>query len=153
MVGAWAGYLRKDKTYSCSHLFGRGLLASENLSIPKLELHSLSSAANIFVLLETALDEWIDVIYVGGDSEISLSWVLYENHKLDVFTRNRANNIRSKVPLNKLHWIEGKENLCDTGTRPEHVSSKTVSPESQWITGKDWMKLSYEESLKSGIVR
>ena len=152
-VGAWAGYKRKNGSYSCSHLFGRGLLASEQLSIPKLELHSLNSAANIHVLLETALHEWLDVILVGGDSEISLSWVMYENNKLDVFTRNRANNIRSKIPLKNLHWVEGKYNLSDNGTRPSAVTEKTVNPESKWINGKDWMRLLYEEALETGIVR
>ena len=152
-VGAWAGYERKNGDYSCSHLFGRGLLASELLSIPKLELHSLNSAANIYVLLEVALQEWLDIILVGGDSEISLSWVMYENNKLDVYTRNRANNIRSKIPLYNLHWVEGKNNLSDSGTRPAAVTEKTVSPESEWINGKDWMKLPYEKALESGIVR
>ena len=75
MVGVWSSYERRDGSYSCSHLFGRGLLASETLSTPKLELHGLSSAANVKNMVENAIQEWIKVIYVGTDSEISLSWV------------------------------------------------------------------------------
>ena len=153
MVGVWSSYERRDGSYSCSHLFGRGLLASETLSTPKLELHGLSSAANVKNMVENAIQEWIKVIYVGTDSEISLSWVLYENNKLDVFTRNRASNIRSKVPLETLHWVEGKENLSDTGTRPESVNASTVSPDSEWIQGKAWMHSSYNEALSAGVIK
>ena len=153
MIGAWSCYQRKNGKYSCSHLFGRGLLAGENLSTPKLELHGLSAAANVKVMIENSIQEWIKDIYVGTDSEISLSWVLYENNKLDVFTRNRANNIRCKVPMNSLHWVEGKENLSDIGTRPELVNASTVSPESEWIQGKSWMYDSYEEALNSGVIK
>ena len=104
-------------------------------------------------MLEAALVEWIDEIRVGSDSEISLSWIMYENNKLDVFTRNRVNNIRTKVTLPQLHWIEGKENLSDTGTRPEAVHVNTIDPNSEWIRGKPWMQRSYQEALSSGIVR
>ena len=152
MVGAWACYLRKNGKYSCSHLIARGLLANLN-STPKLELHALSTAANLKAMLEAALVEWIDEIRVGSDSEISLSWIMYENNKLDVFTRNRVNNIRTKVTLPQLHWIEGKENLSDTGTRPESVNVNTIDPNSEWIRGKPWMQRSYQEALGSGIVK
>ena len=152
IVGAWASYLRRDGTYSCSHLIGRGLLANMS-STPKLELHSLSTAANVKVMLEEALGEWLEVVRVGSDSEISLAWTMYESNKLDVFTRNRVNNIRAKVPLSQLHWVEGRENLADTGTRPEVVSDATVHPNSPWITGKAWMRESYENAIMKGIVR
>ena len=153
MIGAWAGYLRKDGSYSCAHLLGRGLLSSESLTIPKLELHSLNVAANISTLLSTAMAEWLDIMYVGGDSEISLSWVMYETNKLDTFTRNRVINIRGKIPLSNLHHVEGKENLSDLGTRPENVFAKDVHPQSEYATRKDWMKLTYVEALKTSKVR
>ena len=153
MIGAWAGYLRKNGTYSCAHLLGRGLLSSESLTTPKLELHSLNAAANIYTILNTVLSEWTEIIFVGGDSEISLSWVMYETNKLDTFTRNRVINVRGKIPLTNLHHIEGKENLSDLGTRPENVTPKDVHPQSEYATGKDWMKLTYDEEIQSGIVR
>ena len=117
MVGAWATYLRQNGSYSCSHLIAKGLLANLS-STPKLELHSLSTAANLKAMLEGALEEWLESVKVASDSEISISWVMYEKNKLDVFTRNRVNNVRSKVSLSELHWVEGRENLADTGTRP-----------------------------------
>ena len=78
---------------------------------------------------------------------------MYENNKLDVFTRNRVNNVRSKVPLKSLHWVEGKENLSDTGTRPDLITDKSVSPDSEWIMGKAWMRSSYDEALQAGVIR
>ena len=146
-------FQQKNDTYSCEHLLGRGLLSTESLITPKLELHSLNAAANIYTILNTALSEWTEVIFVGGDSEISLSWVMYETNKLDTFTRNRVINVRGKIPLTNLHHIEGKENLSDLGTRPENVTPKDVHPQSEYATGKDWMKLTYDEEIQSGIVR
>ena len=136
MVDAWGGYLRKNGTYSCSHLFARGLLANEDTTIPKLELHSLSTGANSYLMLDAALEGWLDEMFMAGDSTISLCWTVYENKKLDVFVRNRVNNVRAKVPLAKLHWVEGPENPADTGTRPDAVSAATVHPTSEWATEK-----------------
>ena len=152
IVGAWSSYLRSNGEYSCSQLIGRGLLANLN-STPKLELHALSTAANLKSMLERALEEWVAWIRVCSDSEISLSWVMYENNKLDVFTRNRVNNVRAKVSLDELHWIEGKENPADIGTRPDTVSAITIHPNSEWMCGKPWMRLGYEEALSKGIVK
>ena len=107
----------------------------------------------MYSLLETSLSEWIDVIYLAGDSEISLAWTIYESNKLDVFTRNRVTNIRSKVPLSQLHHVQGAFNLADLGTRPSVVEAKDISPNSEWICGKDWMKQPYEDVLNQGILK
>merc|ERR1711936_1328073 len=115
---------------------GKGLLADEGLSTPRLELHSMSVAANICVMVGTALQEWIELINLGGDSEISLNWVLYESSKLDVFVRNRVHNIRAKVPLENVYWIKGSENMGDIGTRPGSVDQFTVAPDSEYMKGK-----------------
>ena len=58
---------------------GKGLLAPEGWTIPKKELLALSTASDVKVVVERALGDWIDSIYVGGDSEISLAWCIYEN--------------------------------------------------------------------------
>ena len=64
-------------------------------------------------MLDAALEGWLDEMFMAGDSTISLCWTVYENNKLDVFVRNRVNNVRAKVPLAKLHWVEGPENPTD----------------------------------------
>ena len=55
--------------------------------------------------------------------------------------------------MESLHWVEGRENLSDTGTRPESVTEKTISPDSEWILGKTWMQKSYDEALISGVIK
>ena len=40
MMGVWLGFLCKDGTYGCGQLLGKGLLANEQLSTPKLEHRS-----------------------------------------------------------------------------------------------------------------
>jgi hypothetical protein len=45
MIGAYVGYERKCGDWSCDLLFGKGLLAPENWTIPQKELHGLSVLA------------------------------------------------------------------------------------------------------------
>ena len=40
------------------------------------------------------MEELIEEVYLFADSEIALSWVLYEKAKLQVFHQNRVINIR-----------------------------------------------------------
>ena len=105
------------------------------------------------IVVERALEDWIDTIYIGGDSEIALAWTIYENVKLNVFHRNRVNNIRSKVDVDMLHHVHGPENPSDVGTRPNNVKVEDVMPGSTWLCGKAWMKLPHGEALKSGVTK
>ena len=83
--------------WSGFHLLGKCSLAPEEMTIPKKELSALNMAANIKIVIERALEDHIDKVIVCSDSEISLAWVTYETVKLNVFHRNRVNNIRSKI--------------------------------------------------------
>ena len=153
MVAVYAGFELPDNRWSCSNLLGKGLLSPEEWTIPKKELQALNNASNVKVVVERALNDWIGEIYIGGDSEIALAWCIYENVKLNVFHRNRVNNIRAKVGLNQLHHVLGPENPSDTGTRPDAVSACSVLPGSEWLCGKEWMKKSYQEAVAEGIVK
>ena len=81
-------------------MLAKSLLAPDSWTIPKKELQALTVAANVKVIIERSLEDWIGDIFIGGDSEIALAWTIYENVKLNIFHRNRVNNIRSKVSLN-----------------------------------------------------
>ena len=50
-----------------------------------------------------------------GDSEIVLSWIIYEKVKLTTFVRNRVANIREKMGLDALYHVEGISNLRTWG--------------------------------------
>ena len=90
---------------------------------------------------------------MAGDSEIALAWTIYENVKLNVFHRHRVNNIRSKVSLEELHHVLGPENPTDCGTRPSQVTTESVLPGSEWLSGKEWMRWPYDKAVEKGIIK
>ena len=153
VLGAYVGYERQDGSWSCDLLFGKGLLAPENWTIPQKELHALSGLSNLKVVLENAIGTWLDGIYAFSDSEIALCWSIYETVKLSTMVRNRVINIRSKMGLDILHHVEGKHNPCDVGIRPENVTADSVRPGSVWMSGKDWMKLSISKAQEIGVIK
>ena len=153
MIAAYARFPLPDNKWSCQNLLGKSLLAPEAWTIPKKELQALTAAANIKVTIERALEDWINEIYVGSDSEIALAWTIYENVKLNVFHRNRVNNIRSKLSLDQLFHVQGQENCADTGTRPSSVSMESILPGSEWLEGKNWLKESHTTAVANGIIK
>lgn len=104
-------------------------------------------------ILYDALGDWIEIMISCSDSEIGLSWVVYEKSKLNVFHRLRVANIRNKIDINNLYHVDGKENCSDLGTRPDHVTAEKLSAGSEWLCGKPWMKGTIEEAVEKGILR
>ena len=153
IIAAYVCFEMPENKWSCSNLIGKNLLPPEAWTIPKKELQGLTSACNVKVAIERSLEDWIENVFVAGDSEIALSWCIYENVKLNIFHRNRVNSIRSKVRLDQLHHVVGTENPTDIGTRPDLVTAESVRPGSIWLSGKDWMKKPYEEAVANGIIK
>ena len=153
MVPAYVRFPLPGNKWSCQNLLAKSLLAPDSWTIPKKELQALTVAANVKVIIERALGDWIDEINIGGDSEIALAWTIYENVKLNVFHRNRVNNIRSKVCLDQLHHVQGSENCADIGTRPDSVTLESILPGSEWLEGREWMRNSHEEAVSKGIIK
>lgn len=152
LVTAHSGNERADTSWSCNHLFAKSLLAPANWSTPKLELHALSSLANIFVVLANALGDWAELFISCGDSTIALSWTIYEKVKLHVFHRMRVSNIRSKLDMEHLYHLDGKENVADIGTRPDLLTVEQLMPGSDWISGRAWMREPLQKAIESGII-
>ena len=153
ILGAYTCYERPNDEWSCDLLFGKGLLAQENWTIPQKELHGMSALSNLKVILETSLDSWIKEFLSFGDSEIALSWIIYEKVKLTTFIRNRVINIRTKMGLDILHHVEGKNNPTDVGTRPEEITAESVKPGSVWLKGKPWMNMSMKKAKEIGVIK
>ena len=107
ILAAYVCYERRNKEWSCDLLFGKGLLAQENWTIPQKELHGMSALSNLNVILENSLGSWVSEFLCFGDSEIVLSWVIYEKVKLTTFVRNRVVNIRERMGLEALYHVEG----------------------------------------------
>ena len=153
IVGVYVGFEIPGKRWTCTNVLGKSLLAPEEWTIPKKELQALTTASNIKVIIERSLEEWIVVTRVGCDSQIALSWCIYENVKLNVFHRHRVNNIRSKLSLDQLFHVQGSENCADIGTRPDSVTTESLLPGSPWLSGKEWMRQPHDDAIKAGIVK
>ena len=89
----------------------------------------------------------------GTDSTISICWTVYEKVRLHVFHRLRVSNIRNKIDITELYHVVGKQMIADTGTRPDLLKPEHILPGSDWCEGKDWMKLSIEDALRSGAIK
>ena len=153
MLGGYIGYRRPNDLYSCDLLIGKSFLAAENLSLPQKELHGLSLLANLKMILENCLGQWIEECFTFSDSEISLCWAIYEKVKLTTFVRNRVINIRTKLDFDKLYHVDGKYNPVDVGTRPDLINADSVKPGSVWLSGHPWMKESIEKARQNGIIK
>ena len=153
ILTVYVGWERVGGKYSCSHLYGRGLLGPESLTLPQKELHILSEGADVSQLLSVMLEEWVEEILVAGDSEIAMCWVSYETVKLNQYNRVRVINITSKISLENLFHIKGIENPADIGTRMKDVSVEDIHPGSDYLSGKNWMKLSKEAAIRSGVIK
>ena len=109
--------------------------------------------ANIADILKKSLGDWVEVMLYASDSEIALSWVIYEKVKLHIFHRLRVANIRNKIELENLFHVQTGENIADTGTRPDLLTADMLKPGSDWIQGKDWMKKTVGEAIDTGIIK
>ena len=153
ILAAYVCYERKNKSWSCDLLFGKGLLAPENWTIPQKELHGMSALSNLKKILQNSLGDWVTEFLCFGDSEIVLSWIIYEKNKLTTFVRNRVVNIREKMGLDNLYHVEGLSNPTDVGTRPDEITADSVKPGSVWLKGKPWMNKSVEQAKLDGIIK
>ena len=153
ILTVYVGWERKGGTYSCSQLYSKGILGPEALTLPQKELHIMSVGADVKELLSVMLEEWVEEILVGGDSEIALCWVAYETVKLNQYNRVRVVNILSKLSLENLFHIKGTENPADIGTRMKAISAADVQPGSDYLCGKEWMKLSKNDAIKEGVIK
>ena len=153
VVTAYSGFERTNGSWSCELLCAKNLLTPQGWTTPQTELHALSSLSNLAAVLESALSSWIEVIRYGSDSSIALAWAIYEKARLHVFHRLRVSNIRNKLDFENLYHVAGKENVADTGTRPELLKPDHLMPGSEWLCGKSWMQEPLDKAIDSGAVK
>ena len=153
VVTAYSGFERTNGSWSCELLCAKNLLTPQGWTTPQTELHALSSLSNLAAVLESALSSWIEVIMYGSDSSIALAWAIYEKARLHVFHRLRVSNIRNKLDFENLYHVAGKENVADTGTRPELLKPDHLMPGSEWLCGKSWMQETLYKAIDSGAIK
>ena len=153
VIGAWAGFRRKNGKYSCQLMIGRALLTSEDATIPKSELTSFTCGSNLLWLIRKTLHDWVDSYILVGDSLITLCWISSEKKRLSQFVRNRVIQVRRTSELENLYHVSTDQNPADVGTRPELVSLADVQTNSKWISGVDWMTDDIQEAITNGILK
>ena len=57
------------------------------------------------------------------------------------------------MDLAELFHVDGKQNISDTGTRPDILKPEDIMPGSAWMCGMPWMKLNVKEAVDSGVIK
>ena len=138
-----------NKAYGCvAYLVSEGLsylvaakarvAPLKNISVPKLELTAaLLSARLANFILKTFRSMKFGQTYVWIDSKVTISW-LVSNKPLQVYVRNRVDEIRSLIPDANFSYVKTKENPSDMLSRG--VSASFLKNSSLWWEGPSWLK-------------
>ena len=119
-----------DGLTKTSLLLGKSYLKHTNLTIPKAELQSFSKAASIGLQVARELKAKVKRVIFGSDSLVSLYWIVSTKKNLEVFVRNRVENVRSC--LEKIH-----EDI-DT-----HDNTDTLEKDMNYLENLFWVKSKY----------
>ena len=144
----YAGFLKKDGSYSCALLLSRSKLM--NQKVPRNELEAIRIMAETASAVKEALGEKVaETVYVT-DSTIALCWCNNLQKKLKVYTLFRVAEIRRNI-LGKvlaaedhkmpLYHIEGNLNPADLVTKRHDITPDRIGPGSSWQNGEPWMSL------------
>ena len=129
-MGTLGGFKLNGGGFSSQFLIGRGLLPSEDSTIPKRELEALTAGSNLTWMVRSALSNWVDEYIVCSDSTIALCWVTAEKKRMSLFHRKRAVQIRRGTELSQLYHVDTEHNPADLGTCPSKVKLTDVGPDS-----------------------
>ena len=110
----------------------------KNLTVPRLELTAaLLSARLAKFVIDTYSQLHFRQIYLWIDSRVTLSWI-HSNKPLQVYVRNRVDEIHSLVPSAEFRYVGTKENPSDMLSRG--VTTKVMKSSSLWWEGPQWLR-------------
>ena len=138
-VAIYVRFLRKCGEYSSQLLFSRTKIVPEDMTLPRAELFAASLNASTGHVIKTALGDRHTKAWKLTDSEVVMHWINSFRSKLKMFVRNLVINVQRLSPLEDWRHIDSGNNLADLGTR-KGLKVKDVSPGSDWIEGRAWMK-------------
>ena len=55
--------------------------------------------------------------------------------------------------MDQIYHVTTEENLADLGTRLDRVQFSDIGPESEWETGKKWMRGEVSDAIESGVLK
>ena len=114
-------------------------ISKQNTSIPRLELVSGQTAANMVRNLWRALKHWpIVSTIVWMDSLVALYWITNPGKQWKVFVSNRVQKIAEISSEVNITWnyCPTNKNLADLGSRGASVSKLEAS---EWFTRPAWL--------------
>ena len=131
---------RKNGKFSCTLIAAKSKLA-KGTSVPRAELKAAVLGSTLFhTVRKNCLDQYKKVTFVS-DSTIALYWIVQDYRPLQIAVRNAVIEIRRFTLPEQWFHIESELNLADLETRPTGVTIDDILEDSEWVNGKDWMKL------------
>ena len=150
-AGCYVRFKLKDGSYSCQLVLGKTKIVPDGMTLPRAELMASVLNVHITEVVRRSLQEMVaDKVFVT-DSEIALHWMNSETKQLKPWVRNRVIEAnRFSMPENRFH-IKSDMNTADIGTR-KGVTLTDISPGSEWVSGKPWMKLPVTEMRQQKVL-
>jgi len=134
--------LRTTGEYSVQLLCAKSKLVTL-LTVPKGELRAATMAASLGHTVRHNYGSFIASSIYVTDSTIALFWMSQDERPLQTGVRNCVIEIRRLTALTSWNHIESSKNVADIATRP--ISVKDLKDDSEWISGKPWMRLPMNE--------
>ena len=136
-------------------------------TIPRLELLSALILARLMNTTKRALEAAIEISQVRcwTDSKVALFWIVQQQKESKQYVQNRAEEIRSLVPLNCWNHCPGLENPADIPSRG--ITPTQLASSNLWWNGPSWlatqgkpsgeedvteMKIKEEKALENGTL-
>ena len=131
--------LKTDGTYHVQLIMAKSKIIT-NLTVPRAELKGMVMGASLGHCITRCTEDRLDEVVHVTDSAICLYWLKQDQRPLQTGVRNAVLEIRRLTDLDSWYHIESAENVADIGTR--RTVQPDMSPNSDWVSGKDWMKTS-----------
>ena len=132
-----------DGTFWCQLWSAKARVAPlKKLTIPKIELQSAVLGSRLAKsVIQSSIWEFGQV-YRIVDSECTLSTL--RKDVLPEFQANRVTECLDSSEISEWNHTKSKNNIADLGTR-DNATVESVSEESEWQRGKDWMRLPVDQ--------
>ena len=135
----YARFKRKNGEFSCQLIFARSKIVPAEMSVPRKELMAATLNATTGHVVKLALGDMHKKCWKLTDSQVALFWISCTRAALDVWVRNRVIEINRLANAELWSYVMSRDMCADLGTR-KGARIEDVSPESEWICGREWMK-------------
>lgn len=114
------------------------VLASQQRTIPKLELQGLVTLAELFKNLQKNFAHMKVNFTAYTDSQIVLAWVRNNKPTHQKFVDKRIATIRTIIKPENVHYVRSEDNPADPASRG--LSAEQLSTSTLWFNGPDFLQ-------------